>query len=73
MSKETDALVDSTFDVIDTMARIRASVNRAKQGKISAEQALDYIEQYLDRYEQGEILWAADRLGIEPDGNGYQS
>lgn len=71
MSKqEIEQAVDSTFDVIDCMSRIRSNINMVKSGKITPERALERIEEALDEYEQGELLWVADELQISPTNPG---
>lgn len=74
MSKqEIEQAVDSTFDVIDCMSRIRSNINMVKSGKITPERALERIEIALNEYEEGELLWVADELEIAPSGGGMRS
>lgn len=56
--------VDEAFDIVDVMARIRQNVNMAKSGKITQTRALERIEDLLDRYEMGEMLWIEEKLNI---------
>lgn len=71
--EEISQAVDSTFDVVDCMARIRNNINMVKSGKITPERALERIEIALNEYEEGEILWVADELEIAPSGGGMRS
>lgn len=71
--EEISQAVDSTFDVIDCMSRIRSNLNMVKSGKITPERALERIEVALDEYEQGELLWVCDELDIAPSGGGMRS
>lgn len=57
--------VDEAFDIVDVMARIRQNVNMAKSGKITQTRALERIEDLLDRYEMGEMLWIEENLNID--------
>lgn len=57
--------VDEAFDIVDVMARIRQNVNMAKSGKITQTRALERIEDLLDRYEMGEMLWIEEKLNID--------
>ena len=61
---DNSTAIDQAFDVVDIMARIRQNVNMAKSGKITQTQALERIEELLDKYELGETLWVEEKLDM---------